>query len=117
MLHNKEYHAMCRLSQQCGAAIEQVLLKSDIYHRIQSYLKLANDNIGIIEKQIKRNNYFYEGTHSFNFYFNRSSLITSSYEINLSFRDSYDNYKSISIGIDSFIILLDECGLLKDAED
>lgn len=117
MLHNREYHAMCNLFQQCGAAIEQVLLKSDIYHRTQDYLKLANDNIGIVEKQIKRNNHFYEGTHSFKFYFNRGSLITSSYEIALSFRDNHNDYHSTSIGIDSFIILLDECGLLKDTED
>lgn len=94
-----------------------MLLKSDIYQRTQGYLKLANDNIGIVEEQIKRNNHFYEGTHSFKFYFNKGSLITSSYEITLSFRDNYDNYHSTSIGIDSFIILLDECGLLKDTED
>lgn len=117
MLHNEEYHAMCDLFRQCNAAVEQVLLKSDIYQRTQGYLKLANDNIGIVEKQVKRNNHFYEGTHSFKFYFNKGSLITSSYEITLSFRDNYDNYRSASIGIDSFIILLDECGLLKDTED
>jgi hypothetical protein len=117
MLHNREYHAMCELFQQCGTAIEQVLLKSDIYQRTQNYLKLANDNIGVVEKQIKRNNHFYEGTHSFKFYFNRGSLITSSYEITLSFRDEHNDYHSTSIGIDSFIILLDECGLLKDTED
>ena len=117
MLHNREYHAMCDLFQQCSAAIEQVLLKSDIYQRTQGYLKLANDNIEVVAKQIKRNNHFYEGTHSFKFYFNRSSLITSSYEIMLSFRDAHNDYHSTSIGIDSFIILLDECGLLKDTED
>ena len=108
---------MCDLFQQCGAAIEQVLLKSDIYQRTQGYLKLANDNIEVVAKQIKRNNQFYEGTHSFKFYFNRGSLITSSYEIMLSFRDEHNDYHSTSIGIDSFIILLDECELLKDTED
>lgn len=117
MLHNREYHAMCNLFQQCGAAVEQVLLKSDIYQRTQGYIKLANDNIEIVAKQIKRNNLFYEGTHSFKFYFNRGSLITSSYEIALSFRDEHNNYQSTYIGIDSFIILLDECGLLKDTEE
>lgn len=117
MLHNREYHAMCNLFRQCKAAVEQVLQNSEIYQRTQSYLKLANDNIEIVEKQIKRNNLFYEGTHSFNFYFNKGSLITSSYEIILSFRDEHNNYQSTSIGIDSFIILLDECGLIKDTEE
>lgn len=117
MLHNKEYHAMCDLFRQCRTAVEQVLQNSDIYQRTQGYLKLANDNIEIVTKQIKRNNHFYEGTHSYKFYFNKGSLITSSYEITLSYRDNYDDYHSTSIGIDSFIILLDECGLLKDTED
>jgi hypothetical protein len=117
MLHNKEYHAICELFRQCRKAVDEVLAKSDIYQRTQSYLKLANDNIETVAKQIKRNNHFYEGTHSFKFYFNKGSLITSSYEITLSYRDNRDDYHSTSIGIDSFIILLDECGLLKDAED
>lgn len=117
MLHNREYHEMCDLFRQCKAAVEQVLQSSEIYQRTQGYLKLANDNIGIVEKQIKRNNHFYEGTHSFKFYFNKGSLITSSYEITLSYRDNRNDYHSTSIGIDSFIILLDECGLLKDTEE
>ena len=108
---------MCDLFRQCKAVVEQVLQDSDIYQRTQGYLKLANDNIEVVAKQIKRNNHFYEGTHSFKFYFNRSSLITSSYEIMLSFRDAHNDYHSTSIGIDSFIILLDKCGLLKDTED
>jgi hypothetical protein len=117
MLHNREYYAMCDLFRQCKAAVEQVLQSSEIYQRTQDYLKLANDNIEIVEKQIKRNNLFYEGTHSFKFYFNKGSLITSSYEITLSYRDGHNDYHSTSIGIDSFIILLDECGLLKDTEE
>ena len=108
---------MCDLFYQCKAAVEQVLQNSEIYQRTQDYLKLANDNIEIVAKQIKKNNHFYEGTHSFKFYFNKGSLITSSYEITLSYKDNRDNYHSTSIGIDSFIILLDESGLLKDAED
>lgn len=114
MLHNEEYHAMCDLFRQCKTAVEQVLQNSEIYQRTQGYLKLANDNIEVVTKRVKRNNHFYEGTHSFKFYFNKGSLITSSYEITLSYRDSRDDYHSTSIGIDSFIILLDECGLLKD---
>ena len=117
MLHNKEYHAICELFRQCRKAVDEVLTKSDIYQRTQGYLKLANDNIEIVEKQIKRNNCSYEGTHSFKFYFDKGSLINSFYEIALSYRDNRNNYRSTSIGIDSFIILLDECGLLKDAED
>lgn len=108
---------MCDLFRQCKAAVEQVLQNSEIYQRTQGYLKLANDNIEIVEKQVKKNNLFYEGTHSFKFYFNKGSLITSSYEIELSYKDESDNYKFTSIGIDSFIILLDECGLLKDDEE
>ena len=117
MLHNREYHEMCALFRQCQAAVEQVLQNSEIYQRTQGYLKLANDNIETVAKQIKRNNLFYEGTHSFKFHFNKGSLITSSYEIELSFKDESNHYKFTSIGIDSFIILLDECGLLKDTED
>lgn len=108
---------MCDLFRQCRDAVKQVLQNSDIYQRTQDYLKLANDNIETVAKQIKRNNHFYEGTHSFKFYFNKGSLITSSYEITLSYRDNRNDYHSTSIGIDSFIILLDECGLLKDTED
>ena len=117
MLHNREYHAMCELFHQCKAAVDQVLQNSDIYKRTQDYLKLANDNIETVAKQIKRNNHFYEDAHSFKFYFNKGSLITSSYEIVLSYRDNRDDYHSTSIGIDSFIILLDECKLLKDTEE
>ena len=117
MLHNREYHEMCNLFHQCKTAVDQVLQNSDIYQRTQNYLKLANDNIETVAKQIKRNNHFYEGTHSFKFYFNKGSLITSSYEITLSYKDNRDDYHSTSIGIDSFIILLDECGILKDTED
>lgn len=108
---------MCDLFRQCTAAVEQVLQDSKIYQRTQGYLRLANNNIEVVEKQIKRNNHFYEGTHSFKFYFNKGSLITSSYEITLSYRDAYNDHHSTSIGIDSFIILLDECGLLKDTEE
>jgi hypothetical protein len=114
MLHNKEYHAICELFRQCRKAIDEVLSKSDIYKRTQGYINLANDNIEVVEKQIKRNNHFYEGTHSFKFYFDKGSLITSFYEIALSYRDARDNYRHTSLGIDSFIILLDECGLIKD---
>jgi len=117
MLHNKEYHAMCDLFKQCREAIKPVLQNSKIYQRTQGYLRLANNNIEVVEKQIKRNNHFYEGTHSFKFYFNEGSLITSSYEITLSYKDNRNDHHSTSIGIDSFIILLDECGLLKDTED
>lgn len=117
MLHNREYHEMCNLFHQCKAAVDQVLQNSDIYQRTQNYLKLANDNIETVAKQIKRNNHFYEGTHSFKFYFNKGSLITSSYEITLSYKDNRDDHHSTSIGIDSFIILLDECKLLKDTEE
>jgi len=108
---------MCDLFHQCKNAVDQVLQNSEIYQRTQDYLKLANDNIEKVEKQIKRNNHFYEGTHSFKFYFNKGSLITSSYEITLSYRDNHNDYHSTSIGIDSFIILLDECKLLKDTEE
>jgi hypothetical protein len=108
---------MCDLFRWCKAAVDQVLQNSEIYQRTQGYLKLANDNIEIVAKQIKRNNHFYEGTHSFKFYFNKGSLITSSYEITLSYKDNRNDYHSTSIGIDSFIILLDECKLLEDTED
>lgn len=117
MLHNEEYHAMCALIRQCRKAVDEVLSKSDVYQRTQGYIKLANDNIGVVEKQIKRNNHFYEGAHSFKFYFSKSALISGFYEIELSYRDKHNNYKSTSLGIDSFIILLDECGLLKDTKE
>lgn len=117
MLHNKEFHEMNDLFRQCKAAVEQVLQNSEVYQRTQGYLKLANDNIEIVANQIKKNNLFYEGANSFKFYFNKDSLTTSSYEIRLTFRDAHNEYRSTSIGIDSFIILLDECGLIKDAED
>lgn len=117
MLHNTEYYEMCNLFRECKSAVDEILRNSAIYQRTKGYINLANNNIDIVEKQVKHNNHFYEGAHSFKFYFNKGALITSSYEIQLSFRDSYNNYNSTSLGIDSFIILLDECGLLEDTKE
>ena len=114
MLHNNEYHAMCDLSRKVREMVNSFLAKDETFARIQGYIKLANDNIERIEKQVKNNNSFYEHCNLKEFYFNKSSLLTSSYEIELYYKDTNNNGKFSHFGVDTLIMLLAECELIKD---
>lgn len=116
-LHNNEYHAMCELRRQIKQLVENIINTSETYKRIQSYIKLANDNSEIVAKKVENNNSLcYEGITNIHAVFNMESLLTSSYEIHLCIYKEKKLYKSVSIGIDSFIVLLSECGLVDDTE-
>jgi len=112
-LHYSENHELYALKAEVRDAVNKLLENSPIYQRIESYLKLANDNIEKVSNQIKHNNYWYEEANNFKFNFDKTAFLHSGYEIELSYK--IDNrYKSTKIGLDSFIILLSECGLVKD---
>jgi hypothetical protein len=113
-LHNTEYHAMCDLTREIKEMVKNYLANNEIFARVQGYIKLANDNLVKVEKQIKQNNSFYEGCTIESFSFNMSSFLTSSYEINLYFKNKNNEGKFAHFGVDTLIMLLAECGLIED---
>lgn len=113
-LHNTEYHAMCDLAREVRAMVKNHLANNETFARVQSYIKLANTNLAIVEKQVKKNNLFYANCTFKGFSFDMSSLLTSSYEIELYFKNQYDEGKFSHFGVDVLIMLLAECGLLED---
>lgn len=116
-LHNNEYHAMVELRRQIKQYVDNIIDNSETYKRIQGYIKLANDNSETLAKKIESNNsLYYDGITNVHVVFNKESLLTSSYEVHLCTYKGKEFYKSLSIGIDSFIILLSECGLVDDSE-
>lgn len=114
MLHNREYHALCDLNREIQEIVKNYLSNNETFARVQSYIKLANDNLSQLEKQIKQNNLFYEGCTIKSFSFNMSSFLTSSYEINLYFKNKNNEGKFAHFGVDTLIMLLAECGLIED---
>lgn len=114
MLHNIEYHAMCDLTNEVKEIVKNYLANNETFARVQGYIKLANDNLYQVEKQIKQNNLFYEDCTLKNFSFDKSSLLTSSYEIELYFKDKNNNGKFAHFGVDTLIMLLAECELIED---
>lgn len=114
MLHNTEYHAMCDLTREVKEIVKTYLSNNETFARVQGYIKLANDNLCKVEEQIKRNNLFYEHCTLKGFSFDKSSLLTSSYEIELYFKNQHDEGKFAHFGIDTLIMLLAECGLIED---
>lgn len=114
-LHNDEYHAMMNLKRVAKEAVKKVTESSEIYLRIKGYIKLANDNSNLVAKQIRENNSLcYDGITRIYATFNEESLITSAYEIHISTYREKEFHMGVDIGIDSFIILLSECGLIDD---
>lgn len=105
---------MCNLTREVKKIVDTYLSNDETFARMQGYIKLANDNIRQVEKQIKQNNLFYENCTLKGFSFDKSSLLTSSYEIELYFKDRNDNGKFAHFGVDTLIMLLAECGLIKD---
>lgn len=113
-LHNTEYHAMCDLTREVREMVKNHLANNETFARVQGYIKLANDNLREVEEQIKRNNLFYEHCTLKGFSFDMSSLLTSSYEIELYFKNQRDEGKFAHFGVDTLIMLLAECGLIED---
>lgn len=114
-LHNDEYYAMVNLRKTIKESVEETLKSSEVYQRIQGYIKLANSNSNLIAEKIKENNSLcYEGITRVSVSFNMESLLTSAYEVYIGTYKGKDYHRSVNIGIDSFIILLSECHLLKD---
>lgn len=114
-LHNDEYYAMINLRKTIKESVEETLKSSEVYQRIQGYIKLANDNSELVAKRIEYNNSLcYEGITRVNVSFNMASLLTSAYEVHISTYKGENFHDGVNIGIDSFIILLSECHLLKD---
>lgn len=105
---------MCNLTHEVKEMVNAYLSNNETFARVQGYIKLANDNIRQVEKQIKQNNLFYENCTLKGFSFDKSSLLTSSYEIELYFKDRNDNGKFAHFGVDTLIMLLAECGLIED---
>lgn len=114
MLHNTEYHAMGNLTREVKEMVKNYLANNETFARVQGYIKLANDNLERVEQQVKKNNLFYEHCTFKDFSFDMGSLLTSSYEIELYFKNQHGEGKFSHFGVDTLIILLDECGLLED---
>lgn len=116
-LHNNEYHAMCELRRQIKQVVENIIQTSETYKRIIGYIKLANNNSEIVAKKIERNNSLcYDGITKVSISFNEDSLLTSAYEVHIMTYKGRNYYRGVDIGIDSFIILLSECGLIDNAK-
>lgn len=114
-LHNNEYHAMSDLRRVSKEAIKKVVESSEVYQRIKGYIELANDNSNLVAEQIRNNNSLcYDGITRIHITFNEESFITSTYEIHISTYKDKDFHRGVNVGIDSFIILLSECGLIND---
>lgn len=113
-LHNTESYAMSDLMREVKEIVNTYLSNNETFARVQGYIKVANDNLAQVEKQIKRNNLFYEHCSLKSFSFDKSSLLTSSYEIELYFKNQHNEGKFAHFGVDTLIILLAECGLIKD---
>lgn len=113
-LHNTEAYALSDLRREVQEIVKNHLANNETFARIQGYIQLANDNLDKVEKQVKMNNQFYEHCSLKRFSFNMSSFLTSSYEIELYFKNPHDVGKFTSFGVDTLIILLSECGLIKD---
>jgi len=113
-LHNTEYHAMSNLTRDVKEMVKNYLANNETFARVQGYIKLANDNLARVEQQVKKNNLFYEHCTFKGFSFDMSSLLTSSYEIELYFKNKHNDGKFAHFGVDSLIMLLAECELLED---
>lgn len=117
-LHNNEYYAMVELRRQVKQYVDNIINNSETYKRIQGYIKLANDNSTLIANKIKENNSLcYEGITRVSVSFNMESLLTSAYEVYIGTYKGKDFHRSVNVGVDSFIILLSECGLVDDTEE
>lgn len=113
-LYNDEYTAMCALKLAVRNMVDDYITQDKFFARLQSYIQLANNNIDKVESQIKANNLYYEDCTLVKFSFNKTCLIVrGNYELTLHYKQ-WGEDKFVSVGIDSFLLILIECGLLSD---
>lgn len=112
-LYNDEYNAIYDFKRAVRALVNDYLEQNETFARLQGYIQLANDNIEKVGKQIQQNNLYYEDCTFVKFSFNKTSLLASSYEMTLHYKQGCEN-RYTHFGADSFILLLIECGLLND---
>lgn len=112
-LYNDEYNAIYNFKRAVRKLVNDYLLQDETFARLQGYIQLANDNIEKVGEQIKANNLYYEDCTFVGFSFDKASLLTPSYEMTLHYKQGRED-KFSHFGVDSFLLLLIECGLLND---
>lgn len=112
-LYNDEYNAIYDFKRAVRALVNNYLAQNETFARLQKYIQLANDNIEKVGEQIKENNLYYEDCTFVGFSFDKSSLLTPSYEMTLHYKQGRED-KYSHFGVDSFLLILIECGLLSD---
>lgn len=112
-LYNDEYNAIYDFKRSVRALVTNYLAQNETFARLQKYIQLANDNIEKVGEQIKANNLYYEDCTFVSFSFDKSSLLTPSYEMTLHYKQGRED-KYSHFGVDSFLLILIECGLLSD---
>lgn len=103
------YEFKCAVRELINNYLEQ----NETFARLQGYIQLANDNIDIVGKQIQQNNLLYEDCTFVKFSFNKTSFVAHVYEMTLHYKQGREDRYS-HFGVDSFLLLLIECGLLVD---
>lgn len=112
-LYNNECNAIYDFKRAVRELINNYLAQDETFARLQRYIQLANDNIDIVGNQIQQNNLLYEDCTFVKFSFNKTSLLSSTYEMTLQYKQGREN-RYTHFGVDSFLLLLIECGLLND---
>lgn len=112
-LYNTEYNAIYDFKRAVRKLVNDYLAQDETFARLQNYIELANTNIEKVGEQIKANNLYYEDCTFVKFSFDKSSLLTSGYEMTLHYKQ-YNEDKFAHFGVDSFLLTLIECGLLND---
>jgi hypothetical protein len=112
-LYNNECNAMYEFKRAMRELINNYLEQNETFARLQGYIQLANANIDIVGKQIQQNNLLYEDCTFVKFSFNKTSLLSSTYEMTLHYKQGRED-RYTHFGVDSFLLLLIECGLLAD---
>lgn len=112
-LYNTEYNAIYDFKRAVRKMVNDYLAQDETFARLQNYIELANTNIEKVGEQIKSNNLYYEDCTFVNFAFDKSSLLTPSYEMTLRYKQGNED-KFAHFGVDSFLLTLIECGLLSD---
>jgi hypothetical protein len=112
-LYNTEYNAIYDFKRAVRKMVNDYLAQDETFARLQNYIELANTNIEKVGEQIKANNLYYEDCTFVSFSFDKSSLLTPSYEMTLHYKQGHED-KFAHFGVDSFLLILIECGLLSD---
>lgn len=112
-LYNTECIAIYDFKRAVRKMVYDYLAQDETFARLQNYIELANTNIEKVGEQIKANNLYYEDCTFVNFAFDKSSLLTPSYEMTLRYKQGNED-KFAHFGVDSFLLILIECGLLED---